>query len=141
MTTHSFVRASRLLAAILGLSMAALCGPSLAATDAGPDQKAAPRAERKAAQPADPNQPNDGSDYIAAWSVMGDICQDKYPQMKPAVEEFWAKRWDQATRERVAEMKRTPEFKAKVEKHRKNLNARKDEIVEQCGRLFMGGAH
>lgn len=138
MKTSNPQRAPLALAACLGLlMMVALCGLSHAAAD----PKAAAKSDQKTAQPVDPKQPNDGSDYIAAWSVMGEICEDRYPQMKPAVEEFWTTRWDKATRERVANMKRTPEFQAKVEKHRKNLSARKDEILAQCDRLFTGGAH
>ena len=98
-----------------------------------------PQAGAASAPPAE--QPNDGSDYIAGWTVLGEICQKKYPQIKAAVDEFWAKRWDQATRERVARMKQTPEFKAKLAVHRKNLGARKDEVLDQCGRTFYGGAH
>lgn len=138
MKTSKPPRAPFTLAACAGLLAAVLWSPSRAAAA---DPAAASKAGQTAAQQATPNQSNDGSDYIAAWSVMGEICEEQYPQMKPAVEEFWSKRWDKATRERVADMKRTPEFHAKVLKHRKNLNARKDEILAQCGRLFTGGAH
>lgn len=98
-------------------------------------------AETPASQPAESQQPNDGSDYIAAWTVMGEICHDKYPQMKPAIDEFWTTRWNKETRERVANLRKAPEFQAKVDKHRKNLHARKDEILAKCGKLFLGGAH
>ena len=118
----------------LGLALAALCMASHA-QNAGTEPKAEPRTPQ---QQADTNQPNDGSDYIAAWTVMGDICEDKYPQMKSAVEEFWRKR-DAATRDRVATMRKAPGFPAKLEKFRKSLGARKDEILEQCGRMFTGG--
>jgi hypothetical protein len=124
--------------ALSGLMLMALSAglPGLASAEqAG---YAAPSAQASAASP---DQPNDGSDYIAAWSVMGEICYDKYPQMKPAIDEFWTTRWNKETRERVAKMKQSADFKAKVLKHRKNLNARKDEILVQCGKLFMGGAH
>lgn len=106
---------------------------------AGQTAYAEPSAEASA--PASANKPTDGSDYIAAWMVMGEICYDKYPQLKPAIDEFWTARWNKETRERVANMKKAPDFPAKVEKHRKNLNARKDEILAQCAKLFMGGAH
>lgn len=85
--------------------------------------------------------PNDGSDYVAGWTVMGEICEAKYPQMKPAIDEFWNTRWNQPTREKVAQMRRSPDFHAKLARHRTNLAERRDEILAQCGRLFLGGAH
>lgn len=114
---------------------------TLAALAAGLPLVASSATQGEKANASSNQQPNDGSDYVAAWTVMGEICYDQYPQMKPAIDEFWTTRWDKATRERVANMKKGPDFQAKVAKHRKNLAARKDEILAQCGKLFMGGAH
>jgi hypothetical protein len=123
--------------AALALAMSTTLGMPLPAWSAA-EAAGAPQATAGASQPA---QANDGSDYIAAWTVMGEICEVKYPQMKPAIDEFWTTRWNKETRERVAAMKKGPDFQKKVAKHRKNLNERKDEILAQCDKLFMGGAH
>jgi hypothetical protein len=135
MFMKTMIFSQRGLATLCLLSALALTSIQAMALEQQPSQSGAQSASAGA------SSPNDGSDYIAAWSVMGEICQDKYPDMAPAVEEFWTKRWDKATRERVAKMKQGADFKAKVAKHRVNLHARKDEILDQCGRLFTGGAH
>jgi hypothetical protein len=122
---------------LMMLAALALTQPYLNAAHAA-DQSTQNAADTQSGQAS---QANDGSEYVAGWTVMGEICEVKYPQMKPAIDEFWTKRWNKETRERVANMKKSANFKAKLEKHRKNLNARKDEILAQCDRLFMGGAH
>lgn len=81
-------------------------------------------------------QANDGSEYIATWTAMGEVCEIKYPSMKPAVAEFWDKTWDKATKEKVAAMKQTPEFKATLEKARARVRAQKDDILAKCGKIF-----
>ena len=122
----------------LALALLATASPYVGAAPAAPAA-----AESASAPEGSASQPvlSDGSDYVAAWTVMSEICEDKFPKIKPLVEDFWTKRGNRETRDRVATIKSSPDFPARVTRLRKTLMARKDEVLAQCGQLFSGTAH
>ena len=136
MRTHAWQGRGRKLTAFALMATVWLAGQlAWAQAASSPDTPVASQAS------AESRQANDGSDYIAAWTVMSELCEQKYPQMKPTIESFWISRWNKATRERVDAMKKGADFQTKLARYRQSLGERKDEILAQCDRLFTGGAH
>jgi hypothetical protein len=70
--------------------------------------------------------------HLATMTVLGEICESNYPELKQNIQASWIEGWDEPTQLWATNIRKSPDFLIAVELAREEMLQKETEFIKQC---------